>query len=104
MPTQVKGACRRCWCEKQPTAGMGGALFGSGGLRGDLANGAGWVGDQPRHRRMGHPTSRPEAPPAPFPLFHTDRGSAAFGSILMTTSLTSYAIRVDDHLDDHWAA
>lgn len=43
MPTQVKGACRRCWYEAQPTAGMGGALFGSGGLRGDLANGAGWV-------------------------------------------------------------
>lgn len=29
--------------EKQPTAGMGGALFGSGGLRGDLAKDAGWV-------------------------------------------------------------
>lgn len=50
---------------------------------------------------MGHPTSRPGGAAAPSPPFHTDRGSAAFGSIhLMTTSLTSYGIRVDDD----WAA
>ena len=36
------------------TEGIGGALFGTGEVRGDLAKGAG-VGHQPRHRGVGHP-------------------------------------------------
>ena len=38
------------------TEGVGTALFGTGEVRGDLAKGAGWV-DQPRRRRVGHPSA-----------------------------------------------
>ena len=38
------------------TEPIGGALFGTGDVRDDLAKGAGWV-DQPRRRRVGHPAS-----------------------------------------------
>lgn len=85
------------------TEGIGGALFGTGELHGDLAKGAGWVINlaiaewamrRPARRRRSDRARRPTP----------NRRSAARGSILMNTALTTYTIRVDGHLDDHWSA
>ncbi len=64
------------------TEGIGGAMFGTGELRGDLAKGAGWVINLAVAEwaiRRGRPQ-------------HTGR-----------TLMKTYEFRVEGHLDDHWS-
>lgn len=84
------------------TEGVGGALFGTGELQGDLAKGAGWAINLavaewavrgPARRRISRrslPTQRTGPQPS--------------GIIDMTSTITTYVIRVEGHLGDHWAA
>jgi hypothetical protein len=48
------------------TEGIGGAVFGTGELQGDLAKGAGWV-INPRRGGMGHPPQARVPPEARRP-------------------------------------
>ena len=51
------------------------------------------LGDQPGRRRVGHPPPRVRR-----------HGFSPRWSALMNTTPTTYTIRVDGHLDDHWSA
>jgi len=81
------------------TEGIGGTIFGTGVLAADLAKGAGWafnlaIAESAIRRPARHRPSPPRTP----------HKSSASWSALMNTSPTTYAIRVDGHLDDHWSA
>ena len=65
------------------TEGIGGAVFGTGVLAGDLAKGAAWAINL-GCRGVGHPPSRRS-------------------TVMTTLATTTYEIRVAGHLDDHWS-
>ena len=86
------------------TEGIGGALFGTGELRGDLAKGAGWVptSPSPNGRSVAqHGHDADASPPRPS---HPCPTPARRRPLMSTAAPTTYAIRVDGHLDDHWSA
>jgi hypothetical protein len=87
------------------TEGIGGAQFGTGELRDDLAKGAGWVITLAVAEWAIRRPARPKAP-APCsshrwsgPHHHTSRRT-----VMTTGSALNHEFRVESHLDDRWSA